>query len=595
MTNHNNASRSLKNGIKCLRDFSSTLLLILTLAISHPVSADELPKVTGTSFDGTTIIWQALDGAIGYNIYYQGRYLATVVGTTEFAPDANGLYTIAAFDGNGNFSPLQRFNPDGSPASNFTNVESVNLILPPPQNAFGVVFSTTAGEIYWDKDSSRNLIYHVSVNGKFAGATEGNSFWLDSLIPEQENLIKVNANTVSGSTSDTVNLIFDTTGNVYPIEAADTELPPSTMALESPKDVFLERYASTIAELFWSRETLGIGISTEVYRDDVLLGITPGNSFYDDNRTANVRHTYELVTVNENDDRSDSTYINPTAFDDTDALTIANTFIERIAEAATANPHAQWFPFFQLIGFGDLPADFVEVSTETINNDGVVVTTTDYDCGSGTLTAVRTTGFVSTSDLRFEGCGAAPALLYGNVSIFSEGGLLTTVNYGNVEIYAEEVIAMDGEVSMRRARGTDARSIDYNNFDYYVFGDFFDEEFTDTSVILNQRVAFAADNASAPSTFSTTMTVNAPWTNGFPIEVSTVDPFLANDTSGGNYFSGSLIAEAANGERVVLTADTGDSSTWNVQVITTDATDSVNGVWDEDNKLPCIVLDGNCN
>ena len=60
----------------------------------------------------------------------------------------------------------------------------------------------------------------------------------------------------------------------------------------------------------------------------------------------------------------------------------------------------------------------------------------------------------------------------GEVRIFSEGGLTSNTTY-NVFIFGDDIVDMSGRVFQSVARGTDARTVVYTDFSYFV------EEFTD--------------------------------------------------------------------------------------------------------------------
>lgn len=86
------------------------------------VLADQLAVVSGVSFDGQVISWNALDEATGYNIYRDSNYIATVRGSTSYTPETDGLYALTGFDDQGNFSPLQNAGESPDPLTNTVTV-----------------------------------------------------------------------------------------------------------------------------------------------------------------------------------------------------------------------------------------------------------------------------------------------------------------------------------------------------------------------------------------------------------------------------------------------------------------------------------------
>lgn len=82
-----------------------------------------LPTVSGVAYDGQTITWNAVDGAVGYNIHIDNfEYLTSVGNVTSFEPAVSGKYYIVAFDGQGNYSPIQVIDSDVVPTSNSVDV-----------------------------------------------------------------------------------------------------------------------------------------------------------------------------------------------------------------------------------------------------------------------------------------------------------------------------------------------------------------------------------------------------------------------------------------------------------------------------------------
>ncbi len=585
---------------------ASVLLLLGSFALSNAVQAGLLPKVTGVTYNGNSISWQPMDGATGYNIYNNSGYLATVTEGTQFVPDVAGLYTIAAFDGKGNFSPLQRFNPeDGSPATNFVDIDSIVDTQPETlQNVFGIVYSATAGEIFWEREISRTFSYSVSLNGQVVGSTAGNSFWFGSLPTDTKNVVTVTAVSASGATMGTAAYTFDTNGINFPKPAIATQVdipdPEQPVDVGAPQDVSLVIYSQNNAELFWSRETLGVGISTEVYRDDVLLGITDGNSFYINDREPNRRSFYELVTVNTNGDRSESTFLNAPVFKDFSEKAIFD-LISGVTTAAIASPHTEWYPLIESILNEDLPDDIVEISNESlgVDTDGRTVTNEIYECSLGTVSVEKRLGSISSDyHVIFEDCTTNRDYLHGEVFVTTNIDGTTTVFYDALEIFSSDIFFLDGEVKESKPTDSNSRTIEYTDFEIYQEGDFLsdDEDVLDgdTTVVLNQRVSYDASNVGATSSLVTNMIVIAPWTNDFKMEVTTIEEFVANDASGGNYTRGSLEVSSPNGDNLLLSADTGENATWYAEVTAEGSTDTFIGDWNEEIKLPCITFEAEC-
>ena len=148
-----------------LRIAFSVFVLLLGLAFHISSFAIQLALVTGVGFNGTIISWDAQEGVIGYNIYYEHSYIATVVGEEVYEPEFSGQYKIVAFDGNGNFSPIKESVNDAAMDTNEVYVELNGQAPSTPLNVTGTIYSTSAGEIYWDSTITDTLSYRISLNG----------------------------------------------------------------------------------------------------------------------------------------------------------------------------------------------------------------------------------------------------------------------------------------------------------------------------------------------------------------------------------------------------------------------------------------------
>ncbi len=91
----------------------STLLLLkvfILCVISVHVKAQQLPPVQNVQLNGDQITWDAVEGATGYNVYFQGNYETTLRGDLQYTATETGSYGITAFDDAGNFSPRRGSN-----------------------------------------------------------------------------------------------------------------------------------------------------------------------------------------------------------------------------------------------------------------------------------------------------------------------------------------------------------------------------------------------------------------------------------------------------------------------------------------------------
>jgi len=80
--------------------------ILLTAAHTH-IFAGELPTVPNVQLEGNQLTWDALEGATGYNIHLDSRYLTTVIDVFEYTVNLVGTYTVLGFDDEGNFTPIR--------------------------------------------------------------------------------------------------------------------------------------------------------------------------------------------------------------------------------------------------------------------------------------------------------------------------------------------------------------------------------------------------------------------------------------------------------------------------------------------------------
>lgn len=574
-----------------------------------------LPVVSGTFYDGREITWNPVPNAIGYDIYMETRYLTTVVGTTSYRPEEVGFYVIAAFDVNGNYSPT--FPSDQNAAiSNFVAVEQLADGVDKPMNVSGIVYSLTAGEMFWDRSLSRNLEYEVFLNGESVGTTQGGSMFIDSLPTGVVNQVSVVALTLAGESSEQVMLEFDTQTGPFPSAATATDTGLAAgMRPESPLNPEITVYGGTSAELFWDRPSLDANIvSTDVFRDGELLGSAQGNSFFDGTGTfifdfinfgsrIEIPHTYELVAIDSSGNRSLPATLNPSAFDpgafDDSNLSISRRLMAGISDVTTDNIHLRVFPQLQRLANGGAAELLDIVSVEPIvENNVLLYVRTQYQCAEdfrteepGTL-IVEQNAAISSTRMFFDDC------LVG-FSSWDGGFTLTGLDAGGYSaIYdnflVEDTISMQGEISLAVASTTGSEILTYSDFQYDWFRSPGNPEELSQSITLNQKVA-DADNDQPGQYFETNFTGFAPWTNGQELTITTTERFedivISEEPGTPNYTTGALVAETGNGETFVWSAGTGDDASWTSTVTQADGvSETFFGLWTDSVRLPCISV-----
>jgi len=102
------------------------------------------------------------------------------------------------------------------------------------------------------------------------------------------------------------------------------------------------------------------------------------------------------------------------------------------------------------------------------------------------------------------------------------------------------------------------------------------------------------DSVNGPerTTLKTQIFVEAPWTSGQLLEVSTSEIFSGHGPENGHYLSGELLVAAPSGNTLSIFANTGDEPGWDAIISKGDGSTSASGLWTEGNRLPCISVTG---
>ncbi|ASJ70783.1 hypothetical protein [Granulosicoccus antarcticus] len=92
-----------------MKKIISVLFALAALTFSS-VNAAELGSVENLRAEGNELIWDSLEGATGYNIYFDYRYYDTVKGKEQYTLSDNGQYNVVPFDDAGNFGTTNYLN-----------------------------------------------------------------------------------------------------------------------------------------------------------------------------------------------------------------------------------------------------------------------------------------------------------------------------------------------------------------------------------------------------------------------------------------------------------------------------------------------------
>lgn len=85
-----------------MKKIVTSLIFVLSL-VSIPAVADVLPPLENIAIEGNLLVWDAQEGATGYNIYKDYRYYTTVPNSEPYSLSDSGVYFVVSFDDAGNF------------------------------------------------------------------------------------------------------------------------------------------------------------------------------------------------------------------------------------------------------------------------------------------------------------------------------------------------------------------------------------------------------------------------------------------------------------------------------------------------------------
>jgi len=74
------------------------LCIVFSLFVSSTLLANNFASPTNVRIEGDKLLWDPVEGAGGYNIYWNLGYLTTVKNRTDFKMQVDGRYQVVAFD-----------------------------------------------------------------------------------------------------------------------------------------------------------------------------------------------------------------------------------------------------------------------------------------------------------------------------------------------------------------------------------------------------------------------------------------------------------------------------------------------------------------
>ena len=257
------------------------------------------------SSSAAELFWDRADQrSLTYEVSRNGRTVVTTDGTSAFLsglPRTDGVtFDVVAIDSNGRRSGAATVTLGGDPNPPGPGGDAPAA----PSNLRAEVYSSSAGEVFWDRVSGTRLEYEVSLDGEVAATTTGTSYFVGSRPGIDGTRVEVVAIDPDGTRSSASSTTLGDGGSSSPDPGPGTDGPPA------PANARIEVYSSTAAELFFDRAPASANVvETEISRDGEVIGTTNGTSFFDPNRAPGRDYVYELVAVDASGNRSSATTV----------------------------------------------------------------------------------------------------------------------------------------------------------------------------------------------------------------------------------------------------------------------------------------------
>ena len=300
-----------------LKTVSLVCMAVLT-AIAPSLAFAEAPSAPGNlraevySTTAGEIFWSRstdTNGVVtGYEILQDGASVATLDALSFFADNltdgVTSTFSVIAIDNDGERSDTVSVDITGGAQGNDNNAGERPL---PPANLFATVYSTTAAEVFFDRNTNDVLTYEVSLNSVVVATIDGTSFFFGDLSGGQVIDVDVVAIDGNGLRSDAASVQFNTTGDAGGVNT------PVASAIDAPSNLSLEVYSATAGELFWDRSSqTNLIDTTEILRDGQVIARTSGTSFFDATRIRGVAYRYDVTFIGFDGDQSDTSTVDET-------------------------------------------------------------------------------------------------------------------------------------------------------------------------------------------------------------------------------------------------------------------------------------------
>jgi len=128
--------------------YKPLIKLSLIYALCAPFAyAELLPNPGNVTIEGDSLTWEAVEGATGYNIYFDGRYYDTVRDRLQYRVSEPGSYWPTAFDDAGNFGNQYGFDDTGDIRPEYIAEDGVDSNVSLVVNSYTVIAQKTCTNV----------------------------------------------------------------------------------------------------------------------------------------------------------------------------------------------------------------------------------------------------------------------------------------------------------------------------------------------------------------------------------------------------------------------------------------------------------------
>lgn len=155
-------------------------------------------------------------------------------------------------------------------------------------NLNGAVYSSTALELFWDRQESPDASYRVTRDGTVEETVDGTSLFVQDLSPDT-----------------TYQFTLEWLGDgeqVIATESISLKTNAAFNGTDAPEDSLVQQlsgtvYSSSALELFWIIEEPPANLSFNIMRDDNLIATTDGRSYFDSQLSVDTSYAYRVEPV----------------------------------------------------------------------------------------------------------------------------------------------------------------------------------------------------------------------------------------------------------------------------------------------------------